>query len=714
MKRRKVTKAGLGLPLNDDLLCCVASWLTVSEHVRWAICSRRLHQTLNQPRAWQTIHFGSCPYSAAAWRTLESMVSSSTVHLYAPFPDSEIRFYGNPHPRKGSIRNLDFLSPCVRLRYLNLSGHSVDRADALRHCVALETAILSGTNLRRVRFLRHVPSLKKLSLSQCPLSHYEDFLEAGPHLEKLYLERVHFHYWGFLDRLRSRLTRLRLFGKDVTDVSVLSDCPQLKVLALQRTSVTDWGFLAGCPALKHLNLRHTPMRSADLKYLSHCPHLISLILYGENIRDISAVSALTKLEHFETHSTAIEDVTPLSRCVGLKSLILRHVGGVSVRNVACLASCPHLKSLSVGVCEEVEAFSSLPSLQTLSVSFSASVPSLQPLSLCSQLRSLTVSWKRTEQPVRLDMISPGSKLKKLFGWYKSSALDLTMLRHCPEIQTLYFPRSSVASAGLRVLASLKGQMRHLNLSSTDISTPDMEVFRHMPLLENVVVGRVDSVAVLAHCPRLRKLHLGSCPLLRHVDALAKCPRLRELHLGSCPLLRNVNGLARCSRLTKLSIDSCPVLETLGPLQNARRLRRLHLVSCDLITHLDEIQALPDLEEVQICNSKSLRSAKGLVSCPSLVRIRLTDCPLLSDLGTWPVVSNLKSFRATGCTRLRDIRGLSNCKELLFVELGNTDVNDVTPLEACRRLKSLTVPHWRMKGLARLRRTLPHARVHRHF
>ena len=79
-----------------------------------------------------------------------------------------------------------------------------------------------------------------------------------------------------------------------------------------------------------------------IKGIEYCENIISLNLHNNDLRDISPLSGLKKLQSLDIGNNSIEDISPL---VELRSISRLYIGKNKVRSINCLEYLTNLKFL---------------------------------------------------------------------------------------------------------------------------------------------------------------------------------------------------------------------------------------------------------------------------------------------------------------------------------------------------------------------------------
>ena len=114
------------------------------------------------------------------------------------------------------------------------------------------------------------------------------------------------------------VVKVELYGAQVTDLSPLSNLPELRRLSLGKMPITDLSPFANLKNLELLYLSDTPV--SDLAPLVNLTNLELLFLDNTPVSDITPLSHLTNLRLLSLYGTQVKDVTPIGELTSLKSL----------------------------------------------------------------------------------------------------------------------------------------------------------------------------------------------------------------------------------------------------------------------------------------------------------------------------------------------------------------------------------------------------------
>ena len=156
-----------------------------------------------------------------------------------------------------------------------------------------------------------------LSLGQSYSAQGQDLPDLPPGLR--YLDAMHFARWGSLARLRD-LEFLHALPETELDLRLIAGLPRLKVLHVGGGKVTHTEALATLPALEDLDLTYQ-REVASVEFARPLSRLRRLDLRHTDVRDLSPLAGLTRLEAVDAHGTFV-DRLPDGPLPSLRSLDL--------------------------------------------------------------------------------------------------------------------------------------------------------------------------------------------------------------------------------------------------------------------------------------------------------------------------------------------------------------------------------------------------------
>ena len=253
--------------------------------------------------------------------------------------------------------------------------------------------------------------LRQLDIRDCsnlPLKHLP--LSECSALERLDAE--HSRWFGGLPRIScvSTLRYLRTSSRgdsDAAHVANVATCTQLERLSIECSGHAP---LSACSRLTHLHLTcnvlaSLPMslchldltcNSADLTPLCSLTALqrLQIIVHPDDaLLDIAPLASCCEMQHLDLSACCVDDVSPLSGMLGLRSLLLSqwHVQEVPPLDLAPLASCAELEHLQLHCfygLTDLSPLTVLVLLRSLSLRSCSSVRDVTPLSGLTALQHL--------------------------------------------------------------------------------------------------------------------------------------------------------------------------------------------------------------------------------------------------------------------------------------------------------------------------------------
>ena len=124
----------------------------------------------------------------------------------------------------------------------------------------------------------------------------------------------------------ANFTQLETIGFDdnvpLTDISVLADMEQLRVVTMWGPRFRDMSPLVNLPNIEIMDLCGNEI--SEIPSLKNAPKLKELYVFGNNVSDVSILQDLTNLERLNLRENNITDISPLAGLTNLKWLDLTH------------------------------------------------------------------------------------------------------------------------------------------------------------------------------------------------------------------------------------------------------------------------------------------------------------------------------------------------------------------------------------------------------
>jgi internalin A len=409
--------------------------------------------------------------------------------------------------------------------------------------------------------------------------------------------------------------------------------PILKTLVETQLGVTD-PTVADMVFLKELN---APGRGiGDLTGLEYATNLTSLNL-GEffyyavwppelrtnQIEDISPLSGLIRLKSLDLSHNQITDISDLSNLTALVTLILYNN---QISNISALSGLSNLTSLDLehNQITDITPLSGLTSLTLLELT-SNPIADTSPLSTMTGLESLSLGRAGLTRIPDLTNL-PNLTFLDLVG---NQITDISGLSGMP------------ALFGNRI-TSIQGLSDVPNLKALGLG-----------------VNQITDVSGLSGVTSLQIVDLTNNQI-KAIGALTDLPNLYYMDLQNNQIT-DISGLAGLPNLIFVYLNRNR-LETLNALSNLSRLRYVE-ASSNLITDIAGLPDITSLETIDLSYNK------------------IETIPALSEL------SNLTSMNLRN-NKITDISGLAGLTSLTTLDLANNDFNDVAVLSGLTNLTSL--------------------------
>ena len=263
----------------------------------------------------------------------------------------------------------------------------------------------------------------------------------------------------------------------------------------------------------------------DLSGLENAVELTSIVLYGNQISDITPLAGLKKLAEISMGDNHISDITVLGNMSQLTTL---HLTNNEISDISPLTQLPELKELSIGrnKVSDISPLSEMTQLTGLYLS-NSNVSDLTPLSKLTQLRNLGLINNKISditplsgmvklRSLRIDnnqiediSALEGMTIMNILTLGNNKITDLTPLSNM--LHPYNFVLTNNRITDISPLASIK-DLRHLNLSGNQVRdiTPLAELTILMALkLDN---NNISDMSVIENLQRLEKLDIKNNPI----------------------------------------------------------------------------------------------------------------------------------------------------------------------------------------------------------
>ena len=277
-----------------------------------------LHETTLVPRAQQTaatqVNSLNLSGQGIDCERLADMVYSGEIPADVTYLNLAVN----------DISDISPLSYLTNLTELNLWGNRVSDVSHIKNLTDLKVLNLWGNRFSDISMLGNLVNLERFSLGDNIYFNGDlSVLENFTNLTNLGLGDA---YPGFMDfsylEALVNLERLQIWGAGrLYDISIIANLINLTHLTLHASSVRDF------TPLSNLNLTRLDLQSSRLTDLSvipleSFPNISELVLFNNEIIDITIIGELTTLTTLVLRRNQISDVSPLKNLKNLRFLDL--------------------------------------------------------------------------------------------------------------------------------------------------------------------------------------------------------------------------------------------------------------------------------------------------------------------------------------------------------------------------------------------------------
>ena len=256
----------------------------------------------------------------------------------------------------------------------------------------------------------------------------------------------------------TRLNHLRAYHSDILNLSGLEFATQLEELVLGGNLISDLRALTGLTNLRWLVVPNCQI--SDISPLSGLEQLVELNLRENPISDLTPLVGLTELKYLDLGRCLIVDFSPLARLTNLLTLQINHNNISDIRLPSTLTSLRHL-DLEHNQIIDVRPLSTLTSLQHLELQRNQIID-VQPLSTLTSLQHLDLEHNRI---IDVRPLSTLTLLRRL-ELQRNQIIDVRPLSTLTSLQHLELQRNQISNVGpLSTLTSL----RYLDLQRNQIT-----------------------------------------------------------------------------------------------------------------------------------------------------------------------------------------------------------------------------------------------------
>ncbi len=390
--------------------------------------------------------------------------------------------------------------------------------------------INADTQMADLLPLAECASLVQVDLSSCSNLADISALERCPTLTSLNLS--HCYKIRALPRCRTMTNLCLDYCRAISDISALDEYNLLSKLTIRGCDqITDISFLLHCPNLRSLHIESQSI--IKMKPIGQCSKLTKLSIY--NFRKskkrmcISVLKNCTALRHLNLSAEPkLKGTSVLGKLPLLSEIYISP-------NTRQIGNCKSLVKanicLSKSKCKTLAGIQKCHTLENLELSESKFMSDISALGKCKSLTKLD--------------INNFKELKSTLSLNKSTTLCKLYLSGCPKMQQTHIPHSckTLHIYNFDKLKYLLAPSRHNQLSHVSLSYCD-----------NLI-----DISALAGCTFLGGIRIFKCPKLVDISVLGLCPVLSKVDIHGCNGIFDISALSKCTHLSHVTIVNCEQL-----------------------------------------------------------------------------------------------------------------------------------------------------------
>lgn len=312
------------------------------------------------------------------------------------------------------------------------------------------------------------------------------------------------------------LISLTVDSRDITDISKLANCLNLKNLNLNSYQLTDFGILSKMKQLEELTLSCDELRTLD--FVEGMQDLKSLSILGGSLYDAASLKGLRNLKtlildaDFES-----ENFEVIGTLTNLESLDISE----NIDNMEYLKELKNMKKLKISNLEDFSLLTPMKNLEKLTLYY-CQYDNAYLLSQNKKLRSLTINYEFGIDILDLGFLSDVKTLQeiKIYGdeFIPRECQNLETVLKIPSLETVrvYGAEIAMDPEKIKTNESLKTlDLRTVSIVSMDTTGEEeelelsntLEFVKNFPNLEVVTVksSKLNSIEWVKHLKKLRDL-----------------------------------------------------------------------------------------------------------------------------------------------------------------------------------------------------------------
>ena len=408
------------------------------------------------------------------------------------------------------LTDLSALSALGGLTMLDLSGNELRDLQPLASLTGLRTLYLDGNPIRDFTPLYGLQELRMLSIRNIEVSEEQlaELSAALPqcaiHSEAAVAEARELTLGGLT--FSEDVTELDLSGRDLSDITALAACRELRTLDLSGNQLTELTALMDLPYLERLSFAGN--RVADLRPLMAMRSLQFVDASDNAIASTAALSGLAELRELDLSGNELVDLSGLPSLASLEILSLENT---------------HLRD------EQLPALGDLSSLRELNLKENPDLTGEAVEELKRSLPECYFEHSRLVYTVELNGQRYRMDLTMLDLSGFGEPFDLSEIVRIPALEKLDLSGNKLES--IYILKALE-KLRELDLSDNEIS--DVTPLAYLTNLEKLDLSNnhINSVTALLNLTQLKELDVRGNDLTpeqieRLVNTLPDCEILHD-------------------------------------------------------------------------------------------------------------------------------------------------------------------------------------------
>lgn len=389
--------------------------------------------------------------------------------------------------RDNEISDISALSGLSGLVSLDLGDNQVEDISALKNLKLLKSLNLDNNPVEDISPLKELKSLKTLSIRGMEINKGE-LIELGEAMPGCAIfsgeapeSPAYINLGGIC--FTSDITELDLSGRELTDISVLSNCRSLRRLNLSNNSISDLYAIMNNPDLKYLNISDNLV--TDLRPIMSLTHLQSVIADNNRISSTAALGGMSSLVELSLSDNPVGDFSAIAKLSSLQRLSLNNTG---LRD------------------EELQYIENLPYMSFLAIEDNPELSGEAVDMLQIKLHCLV-----NHSPLVYSAEIAGQKVKGNTRELDLSSMDLSDISELGKLsflESLDLSDNAISNIYIFQYTDSRETLKYLDLSGNEIE--DITPLASLPNLESLDLSdnKLNSVKPLMNLTKLRMLKLG--------------------------------------------------------------------------------------------------------------------------------------------------------------------------------------------------------------